>query len=91
MNRAPFSLKLILVLSFLSIGAAWADEEKTTEHKGSGSNSEMDTFRCVSMKNSGMADLKARLITECNVNKPFSLAATDIAVDSRVMYCCTRK
>jgi|GEM_PF-4432329 len=91
MTRSNWVLKMVLVTSLLGSGVVSAHDSKSKEDSGTVSKSEGDFFRCVKMKNTGMADLKARILEECNVNKPWSMAASDVALDSSLMFCCQHK
>ena len=48
-------------------------------------------FTCVKSRNIKLAELKEKLTTTCNLNKPFSIASTDIGVDTSYTYCCHSK
>lgn len=68
---------------------AVADEKKV--EKSSDTNSLVDGFTCVRFRQGGIAALKLKLIETCNLNKPFSMGATDIGVDEAYTFCCHKK
>lgn len=81
------SLKWIALASLLA-GAislptfSYAEEkEKKEEDKGSG-------FRCEKMRGAKLPELKAKLVENCNLDKPFSMAATDNNIETSWTYCC---
>lgn len=82
--------KIITLLAFtaLSIGSTLAAESKKDE----GAPPNTDFFRCVRMKTSSIADLKARLVTECNLSKPFSFSGSEsLTAETTYTFCCHKE
>ena len=48
-----------------------------------------DSFRC-ERSSQGLADLKTKMMENCNLNKPFSSSHSS-AVNETYMYCCHTK
>lgn len=79
----------ILILSFLiSVMALGASTKKDEEEESDGHPAGWDSFRCESARNIKLTDLKERLLKNCNLEKPFAITQTDIAVDSKYTFCC---
>lgn len=55
----------------------------------SGTDSLIENFRC-ERSNEGLADMKMKMIENCNLDKPFSSSHSS-AVKDTYMYCCHKK
>ncbi len=78
-----------LALIFLTSTSLFAADAKKPEE---GAPPNTDFFRCVRMTTSSIADLKARMITECNLSKPFSFTGSEtLTSDSIYTFCCHRQ
>ena len=49
------------------------------------------SFTCVKSRDITLADLKKKLTTTCNLDKPFSISATDTGLNSSYTFCCHAK
>ena len=67
----------------LSTGAFAQEKSKSASRA-----SVADSFRCERMRNKKLKEIKAQLVANCNLDKPFSISTTDIAVDTDATYCC---
>lgn len=56
-------------------------------HSGEGMGLEK-SFTCVKIKEASLADAKQKLITTCNLDKPFSMSNSDNGLSSSFTFCC---
>ena len=61
-----------------------AEDTEEKESPDAGAN-----FRCEKMRDGTLTKLKDKLVTNCNLNKPFSFAASD-TLETSYTYCCTK-
>ncbi len=94
-TKSAFSARIIgiTVLAVFSVCALNAGvfaeaQEKVKKSAKTSGTSIADTFRCEKMRNKSLKDLKAKLVENCDLDKPFSFSTTDIGVDSDMTYCC---
>lgn len=48
-------------------------------------------MRCEKLTATTLADFKASLVTNCNLNKPFSTSLSKVLSDEVYFYCCHKK
>lgn len=78
-------LCLLIVLTF--VAPSFADDKKVSK----ADEAALKSFRCERFQNTNLSELKLKLVENCNLNKPFSIAATDVALGSSFTYCCNVK
>jgi len=75
------SLALWFASAAATSGISFADTKaKSSEVESS--------FMCKRMRDAKLAALKKSLVTDCDLNKPFSIGETDIGVNSAYTFCC---
>ena len=63
-----------------------------TAFAGFSANGNSDqSFTCVKSRDITLADLKKKLTATCNLDKPFSITATDTGLNSSYTFCCHAK
>lgn len=82
------SLAAFIAICALAFTSSVEAQEKVKKAGKASGSSIADTFRCEKMRNKPLRELKASLVENCNLNKPFSFSTTDIGVDSDMTYCC---
>ena len=86
---STLGLALISVWATPSVRAAEkakkaSDETEEKESPDAGAN-----FRCEKMRDGTLAKLKEKLVSNCNLNKPFSFSAAE-TLEVTYTYCCTK-
>ena len=54
-------------------------------------NPKSDDMRCEKLIATPLADFKAALVENCNLNKPFSSSLSRVLNDEVYFYCCHKK
>jgi len=88
------SFFLFLMLASLIHPVANAADNKAADNKKveEGAPPKSDFFRCVRMRSSSIADLKARLVTECNLSKPFAFSNSEmLSSEATYTFCCHKE
>lgn len=85
---------LLLTICLIFAQGAFAQQTKAGTKPGTvtaapGSDGLIESFRC-ERSNQGLADLKMKMIENCNLNMPFSSSHSS-AVNETYMYCCHKK
>lgn len=70
---------LVSILFFLIVSPANAADTKDSD------------IRCEKLTATTLADFKASLVTNCNLNKPFSSSLSKVLNDEIYFYCCHKK
>ena len=50
-----------------------------------------DKFRCEKVHGLKLAEFKEKLVTSCNLEKPFSTSLSEVVADQTYLYCCHTK
>jgi hypothetical protein len=74
-----------VLLTFITLNL-WAAETKTTS-----TYPELSDIRCETTSGINLADFKAKLVENCDLNKPFSSSMTKLLNDMSFFYCCQIK
>ncbi len=48
-------------------------------------------FRCEKLKGYKLTEMKAKLLENCDLNKPFSASLSILVADETYLYCCHTK
>lgn len=75
----------ILFLLFTSINV-WSIEAKLDSKYP-----EAGDIRCEKLAGQSLADLKAKLVENCDLNRPFSTSMTKLLNEETYFYCCQIK
>lgn len=75
-----------VVFSILTLVAVtgWTEEKKSTNSQ----DSLVSKFRCEKLRSNSLAEVKMKMIENCNLDKPFSTSMSVFAGDESYMYCC---
>ena len=82
----PFIRPIVLAVLF-SASVSFAAEPKPNPAnlpKG-------DEIRCEKLIATSLADFKAALVENCNLNKPFSSSLSKVLSDEVYFYCCHKR
>ena len=84
--------KVLISLVFLSLPfgiSSFGDEAKRESRADEGL---LKSFRCEKFRNAALAELKLKLVENCNLNKPFSFGASEnVTGEGSYTYCCHSK
>lgn len=50
-----------------------------------------ENFRCERIRDAKLPEFKTKLMENCDLNRPFSMAMTDVALGNSFTYCCHLK
>ena len=85
---------LLCLFCLFAILPAMADEtsaEKPAAKRTDRAVAEASSFRCEKVKSVTLAEFKAKLVENCDLNKPFSSSLSAVVADETYLYCCHTK
>lgn len=81
-------VRLIFLVSFLMTQIALGEGARSKENNDTVNG---DNFRCEQFPADGLSELKERLLSKCNLEKPFSSSYTKFLDGNYYMFCCHKK
>ncbi len=92
MTRLISLLFAILILSTQLFTLAFAETATQEKSAKSAEPVSEDHFRCERLRLTTIAALKAKLVENCDLSKPFSFSTSNnLGLDATATYCCTTK
>lgn len=89
MNRKKDLYVAVFMGIFFALPLQAAEEKETSKEIPPKVSSEIGSrFRCERNRGATLAVLKEKLVTNCNLDKPFSMSGTDTLLDGAYTYCC---
>lgn len=77
----------LFVAALLLSGSLYAAEKNSDDIHNS---SLWKSFRCETIHDAKLSDFKEKLISTCNLDKPFSFTQSGIGIDASFTFCCHR-
>ena len=66
------------------------EEKESPKETAKDSGDAGSNFRCEKMRDATLTKLKEKLLSNCNLNKPFSITSSE-TLESTYTYCCNGK
>jgi hypothetical protein len=85
------SLAALLVLSFSLQGLAAGNEKEGSKSSSKSNQIGVDDVRCEKSTGISLAEFKAKLVDNCDLNKPYSANLSKVLSDEIYFYCCQKK
>lgn len=84
-------LAALLVLSFSILGLAIANDKEGSKSSSKSNEIGIDDIRCEKATGITLGEFKAKLVSNCDLNKPYSANLSKVLSDEIYFYCCQKK
>lgn len=84
--KLNYSVGVVILTFIISSMSAMAAEGQSNSKL-----SPIDSLRCERFATDNVAELKMKLIENCDLNKPYSFTSAGNALNQAITYCCQKK